>query len=118
MRTLIVGIGALGGLIAARLRAAGSPVWLATRNAESAARLKASGLRVTGGGGAVSVETVEVAPLDGFPSLRAKGTEPPAANMLVADYLRVAAKKAGVVAPPRTFGFHGSEGRSLRSWSN
>jgi len=26
--------------------------------------------------------------------------------MLVADYLRVAAKKAGVVAPPRTFGFH------------
>ncbi len=61
MRTLIVGIGALGGLIAARLRAA-SPVWLATRNAESAARLKASGLRVTGVGGAVSIETVEVAP--------------------------------------------------------
>jgi Phage integrase family len=26
--------------------------------------------------------------------------------MLVADYLRVAAMKAGVVAPPRTFGFH------------
>jgi site-specific recombinase XerC len=26
--------------------------------------------------------------------------------MLVADHLRVAAKKAGVVAPPRTFGFH------------
>jgi integrase len=41
-----------------------------------------------------------------FPSLRAKGTKPPAANMLVADYLSVAAKKAGVVAPPRTFGFH------------
>src|ERR1700677_3686146 len=41
-----------------------------------------------------------------FPSLRSKGTKPPAANMLVADYLRVAAKKAGVVAPPRTFGFH------------
>jgi 2-dehydropantoate 2-reductase len=61
MRTLIVGIGALGGLIAARLRAAGSPVWLATRNAESTARLKASGLRVTGVGGPVSVETVEVA---------------------------------------------------------
>ena len=66
MRTLVVGIGALGGLIAARLRAAGSPVWLATRNAESAARLKASGLRVTGVGGAVSVETVEVAPLDEY----------------------------------------------------
>jgi integrase len=41
-----------------------------------------------------------------FPSLRLKGKKPPAANMLVADYLRVAAKKAGVVAPPRTFGFH------------
>jgi integrase len=41
-----------------------------------------------------------------FPSLRLKGTKPPAANMLVADYLRVAARKAGVVAPPRTFGFH------------
>ncbi len=44
MRTLIVGVGALGGLVAARLRATGSPVWLATRNAESAAKLKASGL--------------------------------------------------------------------------
>ena len=41
-----------------------------------------------------------------FPSLRLKGKKPPVANMLVADYLRVAAKKAGVVAPPRTFGFH------------
>jgi integrase len=41
-----------------------------------------------------------------FPRLRAKGIKPPAANMLVADYPRVAAKKAGVVAPPRTFGFH------------
>jgi integrase len=41
-----------------------------------------------------------------FPSLRLKGKRPPAANMLVADYLRVAATKAGVVAPPRTFGFH------------
>lgn len=41
-----------------------------------------------------------------FPSLRLKGKKPPVANMLVADYLRVAARKAGVVAPPRTFGFH------------
>ncbi len=41
-----------------------------------------------------------------FPSLRLKGKKPPAANMLVADYLRVAARKAGVLAPPRTFGFH------------
>jgi integrase len=41
-----------------------------------------------------------------FPSLRLKGAKPPAANMLVSDHLRVAAKKAGVEAPPRTFGFH------------
>jgi len=41
-----------------------------------------------------------------FPSLRAKGTKPPAANMLLADYLRVAARKGGVVAPTRTFRFH------------
>ena len=41
-----------------------------------------------------------------FSSLRPKGKKPPAANMLVADYLRVAARKAGVVTPPRTFGFH------------
>jgi integrase len=41
-----------------------------------------------------------------FPSLRLKGKKPPAANMLVADYLRVAARKAGVIAPPGTFGFH------------
>ena len=66
MKTLIVGVGALGGLIAARLRASGPPVWLATRNAESAARLKASGLRLTGVGGAVSVEVAEVAPVDEY----------------------------------------------------
>ena len=46
----------MGGLVAARLRAAGSRVWLATRNAESAASVKASGLRVTGIGGALSVD--------------------------------------------------------------
>jgi integrase len=41
-----------------------------------------------------------------FSRLRLKGRKPPAANTLVAGYLRVAARKAGVVAPPRTFGFH------------
>ncbi|HEY6005662.1 MAG TPA: 2-dehydropantoate 2-reductase [Anaeromyxobacter sp.] len=66
MRALIVGVGALGGLVAARLRASGAPVHLATRNAESAARLKASGLRVTGVGGVVSVDAAEVAPVDGY----------------------------------------------------
>lgn len=61
MRTLIVGVGALGGTIAARLRAAGCPVWLATRNADAAAVLKTSGLQVTGIGGDVSVDVQNVA---------------------------------------------------------
>jgi 2-dehydropantoate 2-reductase len=66
MKTLIVGIGALGGLIAARLRAAGVPVWLATRDAEQADRLRASGMRVTGMGGAVTVQATAIAPLDAY----------------------------------------------------
>src|SRR6516225_518729 len=56
MKTLIIGMGALGGLIAARLRGAGLAVWLATRDAEQADRLRASGLRVTGMGGSVTVQ--------------------------------------------------------------
>src|SRR5262249_8949083 len=63
MRTLIVGIGALGGIIGGRLLAAGSPVSLATRDAESARRLRASGLRVTGIGGDASAEAARVAAL-------------------------------------------------------
>ncbi|WP_026876836.1 ketopantoate reductase family protein [Jiangella gansuensis] len=71
MKTLIVGIGALGGLIAARLDAAGSPAWLATRDEESAARLASTGLHVSGVGGSATASTVRVAALaaygdDGF----------------------------------------------------
>jgi ketopantoate reductase len=44
MKTLIVGAGALGGIIGARLLAVGAPVSLATRNAASAEEIKASGL--------------------------------------------------------------------------
>jgi 2-dehydropantoate 2-reductase len=69
MRTLIVGIGALGGIVAARLCAVGVPVRLATRNAESAARLKASGLRVTGVGGSLTIESSEVAAVDEYSTL-------------------------------------------------
>jgi 2-dehydropantoate 2-reductase len=61
MRTLVVGAGALGGIVAARMAAAGSPVWLATRSAEAAQNLRAGGLRVTGVGGEVSVVVGEVA---------------------------------------------------------
>jgi 2-dehydropantoate 2-reductase len=67
MRTLVVGVGALGGIVAARLRAGGGArVWLATRDAASADRLKAAGLRVTGVGGDVAVEAPDAAPLDGY----------------------------------------------------
>jgi D-arabinose 1-dehydrogenase-like Zn-dependent alcohol dehydrogenase len=63
MKTLVVGAGALGGIIGARLLAVGASVSLATRNATSAEEIKASGLRVTGIGGDLSIETGEVAPL-------------------------------------------------------
>jgi 2-dehydropantoate 2-reductase len=66
MRTLVVGAGALGGLIAGRLRGSGAPVCVATRNAESAVKLKASGLRVTGVGGSVAVDLPEVACIDEY----------------------------------------------------
>jgi 2-dehydropantoate 2-reductase len=66
MRILIVGIGALGGVIATRLQSAGIPVHLAVRSAGSAARLEASGLRVTGAGGEASVTAVVVAPLEAY----------------------------------------------------
>lgn len=66
MRTLVIGVGALGGLVAARLRASGAAVSLATRDVESAAVLEASGLRVTGVGGPVSVDVTEAAPLETY----------------------------------------------------
>lgn len=100
MRTLVVGIGALGGLVAARLRASGSPVWLATRNAESAARLRASGLRVTGVGGAVSVEVAEVAPVDAYRAGDAFDLVVLATKAL--DAIEVAPRLAGVLGPGGT----------------
>src|SRR5438067_872833 len=66
MRTLIVGIGALGGTIATRAISAGMPVWLATRTTESAQALRSSGLRVFGIGGEATARRVEAAPLDHY----------------------------------------------------
>src|SRR6202035_4276527 len=63
MKTLIVGAGALGGIIGARLLAAGGAVSLATRNAKASEEIKASGLRVTGIGGDLSTEAGDVARL-------------------------------------------------------
>lgn len=61
MKTLIAGIGALGGTLATRALAAGMPVSLATRSAESAKALRASGLRLSGVGGPASAHTPNVA---------------------------------------------------------
>ena len=48
MQILIVGIGALGGTIAARAIRTGLPVRLAARNVDSADALRRSGLRRSG----------------------------------------------------------------------
>ena len=66
MRTLIAGIGALGGTIATRAVSAGVPVWLATRRAESARALRSSGLRVSGVGGAAVASGIQVAALEEY----------------------------------------------------
>jgi len=66
MQMLIVGIGALGGTIAARALRAGLPVRLAARNTESAEVLRRSGLRVSGIGGEVGVDTIDVAALEDY----------------------------------------------------
>ena len=66
MKTLIVGMGALGGVIAARLFAAGGSAALATRDRPSADALKSSGLRVTGIGGETQATPQRIAPLEDF----------------------------------------------------
>ena len=61
MKILIVGIGALGGTIAARAISAGVPVHLATRNTDYAEALRRSGLRVSGIGGEVRADVIDIA---------------------------------------------------------
>src|SRR5215470_9793408 len=66
MQILIVGIGALGGTIAARAIRAGLPVRLAVRNTESAEVLRRSGLRVSGIGGEARADAVDVAAVEDY----------------------------------------------------
>src|SRR5579863_3230513 len=66
MRMLIVGIGALGGTIAARALRAGLPVRLAARNTDSAEALRRSGLRVSGIGGEVRADAIDVAAIGDY----------------------------------------------------
>jgi 2-dehydropantoate 2-reductase len=66
MQILIVGIGALGGTIAARAIRTGLPVRLAARNIDSAGALRRSGLRVSGIGGEVRADAINVATIEDF----------------------------------------------------
>jgi 2-dehydropantoate 2-reductase len=66
MQILIVGIGALGGTIAARAIRTGLPVRLAARNTDSAEALRRSGLRVSGIGGEVKADAIDVAAIEDY----------------------------------------------------
>src|ERR1700727_3214549 len=66
MKILIVGIGALGGTIAARAISAGVPVHLATRNTDYAEALRRSGLRVSGFGGEVRADVIDIAAVEDY----------------------------------------------------
>ena len=97
MKILIVGVGALGGTIAARAILAGLPVWLAARNAGSAAALRRSGLRVSGAGGEASAGAIEVAAVEAY------GKADPFDLILLAtkaqDALEVAPHMTSLLAP-------------------
>jgi 2-dehydropantoate 2-reductase len=66
MQILIVGIGALGGTIAARAIHTGLPVRLAARNTASANALRRSGLQVSGIGGEVRADAIDVAAIEDY----------------------------------------------------
>ena len=66
MQILIVGVGALGGTIAARAIRSGLPVRLAARNNDSAKALRRSGLRVSGIGGEVRADAIDVAAVEDY----------------------------------------------------
>ncbi|MBS0663351.1 MAG: 2-dehydropantoate 2-reductase [Verrucomicrobia bacterium] len=66
MRILIVGLGALGGTIAARAISAGIQVSLAARTLESAVALRGTGLQVTGVGGSATAKSITVATVDDY----------------------------------------------------
>ena len=68
MRTLILGAGALGGLIGARLAATGARVSFPVRDRASAERLRQAGFRVSGVGGSIAVPAGDVAALDDVPA--------------------------------------------------
>ena len=68
MQTLIVGVGALGGIIGARLLAAGHRISIATRNASTADQIRAAGLTTLGIGGRGNVPVSQIAAIDAYTS--------------------------------------------------
>src|SRR5690348_876955 len=66
MQILIVGVGTLGGTIATRAIRTGLPVRLAARNTKSAEVLRRSGLRVSGIGGEVRADAIDVAAVEDY----------------------------------------------------
>src|SRR5258708_19684756 len=66
MQMLIVGIGALGGTIAARALRAGLPVRLAARNTESAEMVGRAGVEVSGIGGEVRADVIDIAAVEDY----------------------------------------------------
>jgi 2-dehydropantoate 2-reductase len=92
-----VGIGALGGTIAARAINAGLPVRLAARNTDSAKALRRSGLRVSGIGGEVRAGAIDVAAIEDY------GTGDQFDLILLAtkahDALEIATRLLGLLSP-------------------
>ncbi|MEM9083151.1 MAG: 2-dehydropantoate 2-reductase, partial [Planctomycetota bacterium] len=66
MKTLVVGAGAIGGVIASRLIAAGQVASVATRDRSAAEKLRQTGLRVTGIGGETHALVKGIAPLEDY----------------------------------------------------
>lgn len=71
MDCLIVGVGAVGGVLATRLLAAGARVSLATRTEQSAEAVRASGLHVSGIGGEARAPGSQIEPLAKYTVARA-----------------------------------------------
>src|SRR6201997_4533954 len=97
MQILIVGIGALGGTIAARAIRTGLPVRLAARNTHSAEALRRSGLRVSGIGGEVRADAIDVAAVEDY----GKGDQFDLVLLATKaqDALEVAPQLVGLLAP-------------------
>jgi 2-dehydropantoate 2-reductase len=106
MNTLIVGAGALGGLIAARMLAAGVEVWLAARDPT---RLR-QGLRVRGVGGEIRVVPPRVDVLEAFDAVRIDvlvlATKAPEA-------IAIAPRLRGLVVPIQNGGVSAILGKTL-----